>query len=614
MRLLPPRRPTALVAVGAGLLAGLATLGPSAPAAAAAATTEPRPFSCLPANGLSTLNRGYRLLEGRLVLPGGEVDIGRSAPINWGMDPYRDGSWTKWFLSLKWVEALTQSYQRTGRQEYLDRAVAIAVDFALVHPAGGGPNPPAAWNGMYAGQRATVYTCLDMLAPGNPVIRDAILRHGDWLARPANDPGDWNQGVDAAIGLLGAGCRTGEPNWTAQALARFNRIISVSVDPEGAFNEQAPGYASYVHNRWGLAERKIAECGQPVPSEVAERRPLMRDFLAWSTQPDGRLVQLGDTYATAGRTDEPSLMLEYALTGGRHGAPPSERAKVFSAGYVFGRNTWAPFTSSTHYSLRFGPGRRFHGHDDHTALTLHALGRPLLVDSGHYGYTAGAYRDYLRGPTGHNVLVMPGARFNAGAPTSLSRMTTGKGWRFFELADAAWDRRLRTRGVLVDEGLSLFAVYDRAHRATPGSFQQLWHLAPGARVKVSGRSRATAVTQDGGAQLTLLQVPLPGQTVPPGSTGVVSGRTKPYQGWVSTESGKRTPAPVVVLARSGHATEQLTLLAPTKPGVAVNASAAPESDGSIRVDVSVGSAKRTLRVGRDGGLSEDAAPMGNTRG
>src|SRR5207244_3243487 len=79
-----------------------------------------------------------------------------------------------------------------------------------------------------------------------------------------------------------------------------------------------------------------------------------------------------------------------------------------------------------------------HGHDDHMSLLLDALGKQVLIDSGHYGYTSGAYRDYLTGPTAHNVLTEPGVTFNKLASTSLVTAGGGPTWRWYELTDTAY--------------------------------------------------------------------------------------------------------------------------------------------------------------------------------
>jgi hypothetical protein len=72
------------------------------------------------------------------------------------------------------------------------------------------------------------------------------------------------------------------------------------------------------------------------------------------------------------------------------------RALNTCAGYVFGRSKWGP--NGTFYSLRFGPGRQVHGHDDHMGITCYSRGRNLIVNAGHTGYEVSPYRTYIQSP------------------------------------------------------------------------------------------------------------------------------------------------------------------------------------------------------------------------
>src|SRR5258708_40268238 len=76
---------------------------------------------------------------------------------------------------------------------------------------------------------------------------------------------------------------------------------------------------------------------------------------------------------------------------------------TLAAGYVFGRSTWGP--NGTFYSLRFGPGRQVHGHDDHMGITYYSRGRNLIVNAGHTGYEVSPYRTDLRSPEAASTLV-----------------------------------------------------------------------------------------------------------------------------------------------------------------------------------------------------------------
>ena len=75
--------------------------------------------------------------------------------------------------------------------------------------------------------------------------------------------------------------------------------------------------------------------------------------------------------------------------------------RVFGGGYVYGRTAWDK-PESAFYSIRFGPGLKYHGHEDHLGVTYYAQGRDVLVDVGFHSYENSAYRNWTMSPEAHN--------------------------------------------------------------------------------------------------------------------------------------------------------------------------------------------------------------------
>jgi hypothetical protein len=567
------------------------------------------PFSCLPANGLSTGTEvnADRLMAGYLTIPGyGEVHIGTGPTWNWALNPYKSASWQMYYTSLKWVELLTKWYvARPGQHDnYLVRAEQIASDFAAHNPPGGGPAGAVAWTGMYAGQRATVYSCLNSL--DSPYGVGTLTTMGGWLGNSAHDPGDWNQGIDFNIGLLAAGCVVGNATWADHARDRLISMATTTIDSQGAVGEQAPGYGPYVWARLGVAADKINEClGQSNTTVIQSQRSKLLDFLAWSTEPNSVISELGDTFRTSPPkvADAVGTSSEWAATGGASGTHPDALTMLYSkAGYAFGRSSWDPFRDQAYYSLRFGPGWAFHGHQDHQQLTMSAYGEELIVDSGHDGYVADAYRSYLVSPMAHSVLAMPGVAFNKYAPTKLSASTlTSSAWQYYQFTDTAYAGRTRTRNVLVSLDTPFAVVYDHASRPNVGLIQQLWHLPAGMKIDKLTRSTAVTTTPDGKVDLYLIQVSLSGAALPAGATGVVTGRTSPsYLGWVSHANGQRLKAPVVTMGRSASAAGIFSILVPAPHGTPAGAQVTHDTTGHTIITIIVGSTRHVVTMTNGG--------------
>jgi Heparinase II/III-like protein len=570
--------------------AGRAPRGPSVPPPAAADVRACGPLPAFPTGTVA------QIMAGRLTIAPFKavvIDPHRDGNVDWSMNPYHDPTWVLDFQTGTWIEALVKAYLAGGSDAaaYRDRAKALLTGWL---------------NGVpIADQNPETLMCSAEAFPGQAWIHDKIPVLLDYYA--AHWQGAYNHGLSQDLELLRAGCAYPATEWAGRPagwrqLARQHMVESFqpnkygpAVDAQGATNEQATGYANFTFGLWTTAEADLAACRQPaLPPADRDRIAKMVMFLALATQPDGKLVQIGDTYAIGPR-DRAGTPLQFAATEGASGTPPSHRIGVYNAGYVFGRSGWGTartFGTMSFYSLRFGPGTQIHGHADHMGLTYYARGRDLIVDSGHDGYANGAYRTYLLSPEAASTLVMPGVPFHASAATSLIGAGSGATAQFYEFSDTAFGGYPRERSVYVSQAPDFVVVFDRASGA--GTYEQLWHLDPGLRVTTVRDAYAVATAP--GTELEIRQVALPGQVIPAGSTQVVRGQTSPYQGWVSRGQNQRTAAPVVTMTRHGVSASILTVIVPAPPGTPVTASATQYGADWYKLRLTVGQAVRTLLV------------------
>jgi hypothetical protein len=572
-----------------------------------ARTSPPRPLSADARACGSMLSfapgTANEIMAGQLTLasfPPVTIDPDRDGDVDWSLDPAGNPTWALDFQDGEWIEALIEAYLARGpdADAYRDRAEAILKGWLTGVPI--------------AEQSPETLLCSAQVFPGQAWIHDAIPALLDYNA--AHWDGAYNHGLTQDLELLRAGCAYQADAWGGQPLqwreeARQQMIDSFepnqygsAIDAQGVTNEQSTGYANFDMGLWDTAEADLAACGEPFPSWISSRIALMPTFLAMATQPDGKLVQIGDTYMIRPR-DRPGTPLRYAYTMGQAGTRPARTVAVYQAGYIFGRSGWgtaATFGDQSFYSLRFGPGQQIHGHDDHMGLTYYARGHSLIVDAGHYGYADTTYRFYLLSPEAASVLVMPGVPFNPSAPTSLVGRSIGADGQFFEFYDTAFDGLPRYRSVYVDFDPDLVLVFDRASGAS--SYQQLWHLDPG--LTVTSVTSTTAIATARGIQLAIRQIPLPGQQIPANSTQVVKGQVSPWQGWVSHAALQQIPAPVVTMTRTGPSAAILTLITPTAPGVAVAAAISQHSPGWYQLRLQIGGRQVSLLISTDGDIQQ----------
>ena len=583
-------RRTAGLAAGVLVLTAVAGGSPAlaGPALVPAAAADARACGPLPSFPPGTANQ---IMGGRLTIaPFGPVliDPHHDGQINWAQNPYHNPTWQVDFQNGQWIEALIKAYLAGGPDAaaYRDRAKALLLGWLSQVPT--------------VNKSPDTLICSAQAFPGQSWIHDRIPGLLDYYATHWDGP--WNHGLKQDLQLLTAGCAYpaqdfgGQPvSWREHARQQMIDSFEPSplgpaVDAQGVTNEQSTGYANFDLGLWTTAEQDLAACGSSLPGWITARIAQIPTFLAMATQPDGKLAQIGDTYVIGPR-NRPGTPLQYAATQGASGTPPAQRVAVYQAGYVFGRSGWSPFGDQSFYSLRFGPGRQVHGHDDHMGLTYYARGRNLIVNAGHDGYANTPYRAYLLSPEANSVLVMPGVPFDSTAPTRLLGDRVGGDGQFFEFGDTAFGGRPRYRSVYVDQDPDLVLVFDRASGA--GRYQQLWHLDPGLTVTTVTRSVAVATAP--GTQLEIRQIPLPGQQIPAASTQVT-------RGWVSHAALQRIPAPVVTMTRTGSSAAILTLIAPSAPGVPITAAVSAASRGWYRLRVRIGGRQLSFLLSAGGDI------------
>ena len=135
----------------------------------------------------------------------------------------------------------------------------------------------------------------------------------------------------------------GRKDWAVRSLSRLLTDASAPWTPAGTSIEQSSSYHLFNVELWGQVVGVLSAHGVAAASVARVRGLVARAerVSAWLTEPDGRLVVLGDSEA-------------------RPGVPPPPRtARTFrddGAGLIVGRWSWTDPTT-TYYTIRYGPPR-----------------------------------------------------------------------------------------------------------------------------------------------------------------------------------------------------------------------------------------------------------------
>jgi len=526
--------------------------------------------------------------------------------VNWRSDPYHKPSWYMWLHSLRWLGQGIEA-GRKGDRKTLAHVMAIIQDW--VH------DNPYSWKGDVGAWESTMHRTNVLICARQAVLTGlkvrklptqyawldkALVDHANFLT--VNWSGPSNHGTDESIALFGVGCTLGRTDMKSIAHERLTEAITTAIDAQGSTNEQSVGYAMFNYSLWGRATAALQRCRAEPGPVIDERRKALAEWLALATKSTGELHQVGDAVRQKPGTAA-GTPLEYVATLGKRGPKPARRTAVFDAGYVFGRTGWGetrPFGQESSYSIRFGLGRRLHGHDDHMSITYASHGRDILIDPGHSGYQLDKWQTWTKSQAAHNVMTIPSAP-TASVDTKLVRAAMTSTWESYTFSDSPAPGVDRTRDVLVLKDPDLIITLDRGHSGTDQRYETLWHLPADQKVTVQSATAAVAAKPGDSTKTHLLQIPY-AQHLPADAITVVQGQEDPVQGWYFPDIFHRLPAPVVKFNRNGTDATILSAIMPTTSTEQVAFTTRTVGD-LFFVDLTVGARKTTIRVAPDGRLT-----------
>lgn len=359
---------------------------------------------------------------------------------DWARCGARHRTWGFNLHTWKFLEPLLREHAETGDRRWLEAAIDIAVDWLGTYLGEDAPEDPMAWYDMSLALRAPMLLALTVRAAQHEDLRtrttilvDGLLRHLDELSKdeafnPNNNHGFYTAASQLHLARFGAPLpgvdRTGE-----QGRERMRIMADRQFAADGAHLEHSPDYHRML---LGSFERAIQD-GLIEDEEIRERIRRAAHVLGWMIQPDGHLVQFGDSPATPmvvkGATSlDPET--EFLLTRGERGTASSQELAVFpDGGYAFVRSpapqTGEEIARSGYLAFSAAFHSRAHKHADDLNLVWYDRGAEILVDSGRYGYgdllpadsplrKKGFYygspeRQYVEGTQAHNTLMIDGA-------------------------------------------------------------------------------------------------------------------------------------------------------------------------------------------------------------
>ncbi|WP_436524810.1 hypothetical protein [Actinoplanes sp. HUAS TT8] len=469
-------------------------------------------------------------------VPDGEpivVQIGSAAPFTvgqvsaatWRNPSVTDPSWRLDFQGLMWMKSLARRAAMDNQQESLATLVAQAVQFHKDDPDPG--TNASGWDEGTALRRLESENCLyalthaDELVPG--MASDAAVLLGKRYYGPPYAPVH-NHGLMANLQLVRAGDLLGRADWKATAVKRLTSEAPQAFSKVGLSFEQASGYQGVNATLWGQAAAVLAASPGTATAAATLQKAVNAAWsaFAWETEPDGKIVQIGDSEESTGRAANST----------------ARTLRDDQTGTIIGRWSWTDKLTS-YYTVRYGPPRRAHGQEDRAGgVTWSTLGARVLVGPGKYTYDKNsAWYTWQVGPASHNVAVPNGGVVKSGKTAKVKASKVQSSAHAWTITDDVYNTP-HTRNVNVSRDAHRMQVSDVFPKST--LWRQHWHLAPGWTL-VSGKVNGTTLTfkHTSGRRLTV--------TTTGRVSGIVKGQTSPINGWHFPTFGTKTAAIDIVI-------------------------------------------------------------------
>lgn len=521
----------------------------------------------------------------------GREPVQFAGAIDWHFAPDDNKDW-RWDLNRHgWFESLGRAWHYTGNADYALTFEAQLLDWLA-------KNPPAVdsvnWSSAFeVGFRINSWSWAYHLFAGCEAVsqttRAALLqgigRHAEFLYRNLEINARNNHLLLECKALFFAailfpGFRNASA-WRKRAAALLLREIRAQVLADGVHAEMSTHYHRVIA---GELLELLLLCRLndiALPDDVIDRIRAMADVECCVTRPDGSLPLIGDsaaddTYARFSARLAGSFV--FGLDVARYESPALDEAcqwrlaaiplspptrlatasRAFPDGGLYVMRCGDTIDSAMHAVVNCGPfglpADPHHGHADALSVELFAAGRPWIVDSGVYSTHADwRWRRYFRGTRGHNTVLvddtdqallidsrraahLPTATCTAWTTDDIEDHFDGRHDGYARLGDGIGHRRI----VRFVRG-RCWLIVDLVSGAGRHTVETLYHCPDDVDIAL-GEGGAATLTADGTS--TLRSRWTASRRL---DARVAHGETDPVQGWYSTQSGEKRPAPALVI-------------------------------------------------------------------
>ncbi|MGP5717730.1 heparinase II/III domain-containing protein [Brachybacterium tyrofermentans] len=478
-------------------------------------------------------------------------------------------SWGFHLHAWEFMDPLLRAADADEGDVWLRRIVRIAVDWIRIHRGADDEADPMSWYDMSQSLRTPRLIAIALRAARHADLRDETVilaealawhldeLHEDRAFNPRNNHGFYTAVSQVHAGrylrMLPDASRTAE-----EGEARLARMARSQFAADGVHLEHSPDYHRMLLNSFELAVKDDLILDE----EIRARIQRAAYVLGWMIQPDGTILQMGDSPATQviGKVvDSIDPHTRFLLTDGASGEPATEELAAFpEGGYAFVRSPQpsgpGELARSGYLAFSAAYHSRAHKHADDLNVVWYDRGQQILTDAGRFGYGAlldkdsplraeGYYyaapeRQYVESTMAHNTVMVDGRnQQRQGRKPYGSALTecTRKGDRFDLSARVRHSDYVHRRRVIYTPGKEV-RLLDAFHSRLAESREAVVWLNLDGRFELESVGEEivlVAETENGPLHVSVTG---PGRPLDP-----VRGQQEPLRGWRSRKDGELEP-------------------------------------------------------------------------
>ena len=342
--------------------------------------------------------------------------------------------------------------------------------------------------------------------------------------------------------------------------------LNLLYNKDMSFTEAGPSYAEWCVKLFTDCAIAAEKSGNPMSADFKTKLTYAARNAAQSFFPDGWDSNVGDSNYRD-KMPEFKMIADYlndpVLNAYVKGADDPSNAEVENAksvlyddaNSVYMRTSWDP-KETTYVSFVNNPNDG-HYHPDSNQVLMYAYGKPLLVDSGRYGYSNPNNSIYteLRYASAHNTVEAEGVSMAAHAQSAekISTYASNDLFTFAASTQHGYPDTKHTRNVLFlkgMDGLTFVADYVDGNKDSQ-VYRQNWHFMPSSGAEADADSHSVSTNFADGANVDLYNA---------------DAETEVRDGYFSADYGLVASSKYASFKKTGADVKFSTLIVPRRAG------------------------------------------------